>query len=206
MLFHLPKLTKVRTGLFCSTCNHHLGLNWWLFSLTQTHQFTPNLTRTGWLPLSLRLETTHSHITIWVPCQFAQCSSKKQPVLCAVSSQTWWKLRGKGGQVALKRSSIWNVHANIGRVWQSRAAPAFTSSPTERRITIGGRRAATHQVSETFLTCLVSLHRRRILLACKYTRVLVIKRVAWQNLSQVWVFQLPLHAYKWVILMDDNLH
>lgn len=136
---------------------------------------------------------------------FLPPSSRPRFLLLAHKLDESWE--GKGAsQVELERGGMWNARAYIGRAWQSRAAPAFTSSLTERRITIGGRRAATRRASETFLTCLVSLHRRLISFACKYTRVLVIKRAARQNLIQVRVFQLSLHAYKWVILMDDNLH
>lgn len=97
----------------------------------------------------------------------------------------------------LERSSIWNVCSYIG---EDDRAKRWQSSLTKRRITIAKRWA-----SETFLTCLVSLCRRLISLACKYTRALVIKRAAQQTSSR---FESPasLLTCKWVILMDDNVH
>lgn len=152
-------------------------------AVTRMGQFVSNLTPTYWLPHTLRLETTHGvtspsecHVSTVVHLLPRQAISNTmyslfwvhwQDRISALSTQTWWKLRERGNS----------------RIWYSCFASA---QMTERGINVEGRWVLTHWEAETFLTCLVSLHRRLISLAlpCKYTRVLVIKRAWWQTSSR----------------------
>ena len=170
-------------------------------ALTRSSQFVSNLTPTDWLPHTLRFETTcrvtspsECHVSVPVclmPRQatsstvffsiYSAAAGQDLSSACRKFTERWEK--------RLHKSNWWmvafEIHALHRCGWQ-RCASARASSLTERRITIGGRWATTHWAAETFLTCLVSLHCRLILLAlpCKYTRVLVIKRAGRQTSSR----------------------